>query len=147
MAEVVRINDMLDTLTTLADQVTRLTVDVRSLWPSAATLVGGDPGATSQYSEDTSPHGAYMGGTGPAVRASIIDDLQDTYNSRFKELEESNQNLEAAVAMVTENMNEQENQKKLEEQVNSLKSTVDASSNRASSGFDSKGNTSVGNAN
>ena len=61
MAEVVRINEMLDTLTRLADQVTRLTVDVRSLWPSVATLVGGDPGATSQNAEDAGSHGAYMG--------------------------------------------------------------------------------------
>ena len=54
------------------------------------------------------------------MRASIIDDLQDMYNSRIKELEESNQNMEAAVAMVVEQNQEQqvkyeENRKKLEE--------------------------------
>ena len=144
MADVVHINEMLDMLTRLADQVTRLTGDVRSLWPSVATLVGGDPSATSHDAEEAGSHSAYLGGTGPAVRASIIDGLQDMYNSRIKELEESNQNIEAAVAMVVETNKEQqvkyeENQKMLEEEMRNLKSTADASFNRASGGFDSKG--------
>ena len=108
MADVIRINEMLDTLTRLADQVTRLTGDVRSLWSSVATLVGGDPSATSHDAEEAGSHIVYLSGTGPAVRSSIIDDLQDMYNSRIIELEESNHNIEPSVAMVVETNKEQQ---------------------------------------
>ena len=74
MADVVRINEMQYTLTRLAGQVTRLITDVCSLWPNVAGLVADEGGS----------HQAYLCGTGPSVRSSVLDGMQDTYNSCFK---------------------------------------------------------------
>ena len=73
MAEVSDVEERQQKLLRLADQVTRSIADARCLWPSVAGLVA-DEGCS---------HEAYLGGTGPSVRASIFDDIQDTYNSRF----------------------------------------------------------------
>ena len=108
MASVARIKERLDTTIRHADQVTRLTGDVRSLWPSVATLVGGDPIATSNDAEDASSHSVYLSGAAPAMRACTIGDLQDMHNSRFKEHEESNQNTEASLDLAVETNKEQQ---------------------------------------
>ena len=82
----------------------------------------------------------YLSGTGPAVRASTLDDMLETYNSSFKELEEANQNMEAAIAEAVGTLNEQRVKiTKLEDKVKGLKSAIDAPSNRVSMGSDSRG--------
>ena len=130
MADTVRINEMQDTLTRLADQVARLTTDLSSLWPNVTGLLADEDG----------PHQAYLGGTGTAVRASCFVDAQDENSRRMKELEEANQNLEATVAMIAETLNEQQvNQQKQAESMNSPKSDFDATSNRASMNPDRRG--------
>ena len=100
MAEVLRIDAMLDTLTRLVDEVGRLATDVSRLWPITQMA--------SLAVAETGEHHAYLSGTGPAVRASIMDDLQDNYNNRFQELEEANHNLQAAVSEAAGTLSEQQ---------------------------------------
>ena len=76
MAEVLRIDAMQDTLTRLVDEVGRPATYVSRLWPITQMA--------SLAVAETGEHQTYLSGTGPAVRASIMDDLQDNYNSRFQ---------------------------------------------------------------
>ena len=107
----------------LADQATRLTTDV-------AGLLAGEEG----------PYHSYLGDTGPAVRANFFERGLDSDRHRMDAQEGEIHNLEATFAFMTETLEVQEvNLQKQAEEVQSLTSDLDATSNRASTQPDRKG--------
>ena len=99
-AEVLRIDAMQGTSMRVVDEVGRLATDVSRLWPITQMA--------SLAVAETGSHQTYISGTGPAMRASIMDDLQDNYNSRFQELEDTSHNLQASVVETVGTLSEQQ---------------------------------------
>lgn len=119
-----------DNLGRLADQVSRLTMDMAGLWPNVVGFLA----------EGEAPYHAYLGATGPAVRAVFFESALDADRSRIDELDESKLNIETSIALMPETLHQQQvTQQKQVEYMHSLKSELDASANRASMQPDRKG--------
>ena len=88
------IEEMQSTITRLADQVTRLTTDLASLGPNVAGLLA----------EEDGPYHAYLGATGPAVRASFFEHALDVDKRRMKELDDTNKSLETQLVSLTDSV-------------------------------------------
>ena len=86
--------EMQATIARLADQVTRLTTDLSSLWPNVAGLLAVEDG----------PWHAYLGATGPAVRASSFEHALDVDRRRMKELEDTNKSLATQLVSLTDSV-------------------------------------------
>ena len=84
MAEVFDADELQPTMRRLADQVTRLTTDVSSLW----------------LNEEDGPYHACLGATGFAVRASFFENAMGADSRRMDIQDETIQHLSATNAIM-----------------------------------------------